>query len=94
MNTDTGKIISPEEVDKIVGQPPVEYIPKGNPILERWLKWRERKLKKQHIIEMKIPPTPQQCVRGFVALNDFCPCGSQKKFKKCCYTGPKNETTA
>lgn len=29
-------------------------------------------------------PTPRQRERGKVGRNDSCPCGSGKKFKKCC----------
>ena len=38
---------------------------------------------------MEIDPTPQQMNRKppRVGRNDPCPCGSMKKFKKCCYTG-------
>ena len=38
---------------------------------------------------MVIPPTPEQCSRGYVSGNDFCPCGSQLKFKNCCMTLPE-----
>lgn len=36
--------------------------------------------------EMKVEPTPAQMARRppKVGRNDFCPCGSGKKFKKCC----------
>ena len=42
--------------------------------------------------EMKLPPTPKQLIRqatnpqaiGRVGRNEPCPCGSGKKFKKCC----------
>ena len=40
-----------------------------------------------NIKEMRIPPTAAQCRRGYVGRNDPCPCGSGKKFKRCCYTG-------
>jgi len=33
---------------------------------------------------MAIPPTPQQELRKRISRNDRCPCGSGKKFKKCC----------
>lgn len=35
-------------------------------------------------IEMKIPPTEIQRAKHKVHRNDSCPCGSGKKFKKCC----------
>jgi len=31
--------------------------------------------------------TPEQAKRGKVGRNDRCPCGSDKKFKKCCLVG-------
>lgn len=34
--------------------------------------------------EMKLPLTPTQIKRKKVGRNDPCPCGSGKKFKKCC----------
>ena len=36
--------------------------------------------------EMKVPPTPTQMKRKppRVGRNNLCPCGSGKKFKKCC----------
>lgn len=34
--------------------------------------------------EMNVEPTPRQAARKKVGRNDPCPCGSQKKFKKCC----------
>jgi len=39
--------------------------------------------------EMQIPPTQAQLRRRppRVGRNEPCPCGSGKKFKKCCYTG-------
>jgi uncharacterized protein len=39
--------------------------------------------KKMHQMMGK-PPTPQQLIRRKVGVNDPCPCGSGKKFKKCC----------
>ena len=35
-------------------------------------------------VPMKVPPTPLQQVRGRVGRNEPCPCGSGRKFKKCC----------
>jgi len=50
-----------------------------NEIIKRIAKEERRFLKK-----MKIPPTKQQLRRKRVGRNDPCPCGSGKKFKKCC----------
>lgn len=35
-------------------------------------------------VPMVIPPSQKQLMRKRVARNDPCPCGSGKKFKKCC----------
>jgi uncharacterized protein YecA (UPF0149 family) len=34
--------------------------------------------------EMNVPPTERQRAMMRVGRNDSCPCGSGKKFKKCC----------
>jgi len=34
--------------------------------------------------EMKIVPTEKQLARGRVGRNRPCPCGSGRKFKRCC----------
>lgn len=41
---------------------------------------------RQFIKPMQLPPTPVQLSRRppRVGRNDPCPCGSGKKFKKCC----------
>ena len=33
---------------------------------------------------MEYDPTPKQRATGHVSRNDLCPCGSGRKFKKCC----------
>ena len=40
--------------------------------------------------EMEVSPTPKQMARHppRVGKYDPCPCGSGRKFKWCCYTGP------
>ncbi len=38
---------------------------------------------------MMIPPTPKQQIRKRISRNDPCPCGSGKKFKKCCLLARK-----
>jgi len=37
-----------------------------------------------HLSPMHINPTPAQTERKKVGRNDPCPCGSGKKFKRCC----------
>ena len=41
---------------------------------------------RDRLIEMKVSPTPEQLARTppKVGRNEPCPCGSEKKFKKCC----------
>lgn len=39
---------------------------------------------RQFMREMAIPPSSKQERLGRVGRNDPCPCGSGKKFKKCC----------
>jgi len=47
---------------------------------------------RRHLSPMAIAPTPKQLARkpvspggiGRVGRNEKCPCGSGKKFKKCC----------
>jgi len=38
----------------------------------------------EKVMEMETLPTPKQLSRGKVRRNEPCPCGSGKKFKKCC----------
>ncbi len=42
--------------------------------------------KNRFLKEMKVAPTKKQMVRKppKVGRNELCPCGSGKKFKKCC----------
>ena len=39
---------------------------------------------REHFKEMKLPMTHKQEITKKVGRNDPCPCGSGKKFKKCC----------
>jgi len=39
---------------------------------------------RQYMRPMLYHPTPIQRARGKVGRNDPCPCGSGRKFKKCC----------
>lgn len=51
-------------------------------------------LKQENLKEMQLEPTIKQLLRkpvdsradGRVGRNEPCPCGSGKKFKKCCLT--------
>ena len=71
MDTRTGRIYSPEELREMM-QPKTAGSVETPPV------------DMQFIREMKIPPTPRQLARRKVGRNDPCPCGSQKKFKRCC----------
>jgi uncharacterized protein YecA (UPF0149 family) len=68
----TGNILSPELM---------ELLQRGN------VETAEGRLQREyeHLREMAIPPTPEQQRRGRVGRNDPCPCGSGKKFKRCCF---------
>jgi hypothetical protein len=48
------------------------------------LKEALREVPKERLLPMMIPPTRRQMVNGKVGRNDLCPCGSGRKFKKCC----------
>jgi uncharacterized protein YecA (UPF0149 family) len=48
------------------------------------LKEALREVPKERLRPMIIPPTRRQMVNGKVGRNDLCPCGSGRKFKKCC----------
>jgi len=65
MDTRTGNIIRPEDVEKF------------------------RALLGDNLKQMELAPTEKQMFRKppRVGRNDPCPCGSGKKFKRCCYTG-------
>jgi len=39
---------------------------------------------REYMRQMRNHPTPIQRAAGKVGRNDFCPCGSGRKFKKCC----------
>jgi uncharacterized protein YecA (UPF0149 family) len=39
----------------------------------------------KYIQPMNISPTPVQRLENKVNRNDVCPCGSGRKFKKCCW---------
>ncbi len=57
--------------------------------MEKW----EKEFKKDPSLRRKIKPapfaTPRQLRRGKVGRNESCPCGSGKKFKKCCLTAKR-----
>jgi len=68
MHIETGNIISPELM-KLLQEAPAE-----SPAAAQQRMWKR----------MEIDPTPEQLSRGRVNRNEPCPCGSGKKFKRCC----------
>ncbi len=48
--------------------------------------FRDHPAERSHYKPMEIPPTAKQLARKppKVGRNDRCPCGSGRKFKKCC----------
>lgn len=68
MDTRTGDIILPEKFDK----------------LKQALEDNDNIEELDYFKEMTIEPTQKQLKRMKVGRNDSCPCGSGKKFKKCC----------
>jgi uncharacterized protein len=73
--------LPPEDEDRIM-QEAVEFVPACVTAIAAY--WR-RKGPKQ--ISMPLTPGPSSVPHRFaskVARNDPCPCGSGKKFKKCC----------
>ena len=69
MNIDTGNIISPLLADLL------EERARTDPDAAREASRYRR---------MELTPTAKQVRSGRVGRNDPCPCGSGKKFKKCC----------
>ena len=81
MDTRTGRIYTAEEVEVIFKKMEEhhEYVQRFEhlPIAER--------PQPQDLKPMIVAPTEQQLKTRKVGRNDPCPCGSDKKFKKCCY---------
>ncbi len=75
MDTRTGEIFTPEDRKRMA-----ELITKGD---------KEAKERAKHLKEMKLEPTKMQLNRfpPRVGRNEPCPCGSGKKFKRCCLSG-------
>ncbi len=80
MDTRTGRIFTPEEVD-VIQNPKVSS--EDFKAMFRHLPSEERP-RKEDLKEMAVPPTVAQMKNKKVGRNDPCPCGSEKKFKKCC----------
>lgn len=76
MDTRTGEIYTPEEAAALVKK--LGLTPEEQ---------------KERFKRIHTPPTLRQMARKppRIGLNDPCGCGSGRKFKKCCWTGGKNE---
>jgi uncharacterized protein YecA (UPF0149 family) len=48
---------------------------------------RQYASRRERSIPMIVEPTQKQLARNRVGRNDPCPCGSSRKFKRCCYRG-------
>ena len=85
MDTRTGRIYTPEEMEEIN-----KSIGKSNTIdAEKFASMfrdipKDEYPKVEDLKEMVVPPTSKQMKTKKVGRNDLCPCGSGKKFKKCC----------
>ena len=64
MDTRTGKIIAPDELEDILSHMDPDQ--------------------RKYIKKMNLNPTARQQRKKKIGRNDLCPCGSGKKFKKCC----------
>lgn len=80
MDTDTGKIYTPEDQEKMkkLGDDISKLFPDFETASDM-----------QRLIPMEKPPTEEQMKRNppKVGRNEMCPCGSGKKFKNCHWTG-------
>lgn len=74
MNTETGEILNEEQYLKLRELPPLHNIKQYRAVTDEHLPESVRK---------ELATTG----RSKIGRNDPCPCGSGKKFKKCCYTG-------
>ena len=97
MNTDTGRIYTPEEMEifnkaregAALSIELFNFIQKNKPNPTKLAEEMLLANQENKIIEMKVPPTAKQLLNKKVQRNDPCPCGSRKKFKKCHWTGRK-----
>jgi len=74
------EVIVDDRTGNILSSELMELLQRGN------VETAEGRLQREyeHLHEMKIPPTTEQQRRGRVGRNEPCPCGSGKKFKRCC----------
>lgn len=78
MDRQDGRIYTPEEIEQMR-----EAFEKGGD--------QGTNLLLRRLVPMKVPPTERQMARRppKVGRNEPCPCGSGKKFKKCCWMKPR-----
>lgn len=80
MDTRTGNIFSNEQIDELG-----KYLNDGGPKPEWFAKMAEKERPRYEDLKpMKVAPTPRQMRRKKIGRNEPCPCGSGKKFKRCC----------
>lgn len=77
MDPNGGRIYTPEEQERMMALLQEPIIKVNRDYLGRLVK---------RMIPMTVPPTGKQMARRppKVGRNEPCPCGSGKKFKKCC----------
>lgn len=94
MDTRTGRIYTGEEaeiLEKFFKETSTKGVDSSKfPKFFKNIPISERPTSMNDIKEMKIPPTEQQLKQRKVGRNDLCPCGSGKKFKKCCLNSENN----
>lgn len=86
MDTRDGRIYTPEEMEKLFGKVMIVDDGRAYRRLMEGIRKVGDKDQLQYFKPMEVPPTRQQMTRNppSVGRNEPCPCGSGKKFKKCC----------
>ena len=86
MDTRDGSIYSESELKKLFDPVKVERLFEKFESVKRIKPEMKPKSDLDYIKPMALPPTEKQLVRKppKVGRNEPCPCGSGKKFKKCC----------
>ena len=74
MNTDTGVVLSAKELERL-------QINKATNEAQRWCPIDPAMLSETNRKQLESTGRTQ------ISRNSSCPCGSGKRFKRCCYTG-------
>jgi preprotein translocase subunit SecA len=82
MNTDTGRIYNPKQMKAVEQAINEGFEPTSKRVKEAFEALQAGKVK-----PMELEPTLLQRLTRKIGRNNPCPCGSGRKFKKCCYTG-------